>query len=64
MKKSIIIAAVALSAGFFTSCTKDNSVKPASVTATKVYNNGEDPKNLGSGDGTPPTPPPPAHKSN
>jgi len=52
--KKLIIATAILAAGFLASCTKDNSVKPTNAT-TKVYDE-QDPKNLGSGDGTPPSP--------
>lgn len=57
MKRTIIAAAVILATGILSSCTKDNSVKPATSTSAQVvYGNGQDPKNLGSGDGTPDSP--------
>jgi len=49
MKKIIIIAFAVLTTGLVSSCTKDNSVKPA-ITKAVVADNGT----LGSGDGTPP----------
>jgi hypothetical protein len=52
--KNLIIVLSIMAAGFLASCTKDNSVKPTN-TAIKVYDS-QDPKNLGSGDGAPPTP--------
>jgi len=36
MKKIIIIAFAVLTTGMVSSCTKDNSVKPASVKAQKT----------------------------
>jgi len=47
MKKIIIIAIAALTTGFVSSCTKDNSVKPASVKSQSVANDKSD---VGSGD--------------
>ena len=51
MKKIIIIAFAVLTTGLVSSCTKDNSVKPAiKATTVNTNMNGE----LGSADGTPP----------
>ena len=48
MKKLIIAAAVILTASF-TACTKDNSVKPTSVSTTKLADDGNK-QDLGQGD--------------
>jgi len=48
MKKIIIIAFAILTTGLVSSCTKDNSVKPASVTAQKSVV--ADKSDMGSGD--------------
>ncbi|MBW4889934.1 hypothetical protein KXQ82_09410 [Mucilaginibacter sp. HMF5004] len=50
MKKIIIIAFAVLTTGFVSSCTKDNSVKPA-IKAT-TFTSGD--LTTGSADGTPP----------
>ncbi|OCX52579.1 hypothetical protein BEL04_14100 [Mucilaginibacter sp. PPCGB 2223] len=47
MKKIIIIAFAILTTGLVSSCTKDNSVKPASV---KVQSTTADKSDVGSGD--------------
>jgi len=47
MKKIIIIAIAALTTGLVSSCTKDNSVKPATVKAQSVS---ADKSDVGSGD--------------
>jgi len=47
MKKIIIIAFAILTTGLVSSCTKDNSVKPASV---KTQNVAADKSDVGSGD--------------
>ena len=48
MKKIIIIAFAILTTGMVSSCTKDNSVKPASVKAQKTVV--ADKSDMGSGD--------------
>jgi hypothetical protein len=48
MKKIIIIAFAVLTTGLVSSCTKDNSVKPATVKTGDVT------CGTGSADGTPP----------
>ena len=48
MKKLIIAAAVILTASF-TACTKDNSVKPTSVSTKKLADDGNK-QDLGQGD--------------
>jgi len=48
MKKIIIIAFAILTTGLVSSCTKDNSVKPASVKAQKSVV--ADKSDMGSGD--------------
>jgi len=47
MKKIIIIAFAILTTGVVTSCTKDNTVKPASVKSQTVV---ADKSDMGSGD--------------
>jgi len=47
MKKIIIIAFAILTTGVVTSCTKDNSVKPASIKSQTVV---ADKSDMGSGD--------------
>jgi hypothetical protein len=47
MKKIIIIAFAVLTTGLVSSCTKDNSVKPATVKTSDL-------SGTGSADGTPP----------
>jgi len=49
MKKTIIIALAIFATGLITSCSKDNSVKPANAKVVSA-----DGGTLGSGDGTPP----------
>jgi outer membrane lipoprotein-sorting protein len=49
MKKIIVIAFAILTTGFISSCTKDNSVKPAATIKT-----GDAMSGTGSADGTPP----------
>jgi len=49
MKKIIIIAFAILTTGLVSSCTKDNSVKPASVKSQTVT---ADKTDMGSGDFT------------
>ncbi len=49
MKKVIIAAAVILTASF-TACTKDNSVKPTSVSTKKLADDGNK-NDLGQADG-------------
>jgi len=48
MRKIIIIAFAILTTGLVSSCTKDNSVKPASVTTQKSVV--ADKSDMGSGD--------------
>jgi outer membrane lipoprotein-sorting protein len=50
MKKIIIIAFAVLTTGLVSSCTKDNSVKPAAATVKT----GDAMSGTGSADGTPP----------
>jgi len=55
MKKIIIIAFAILTTGLVSSCTKDNSVKPASVKTQTVAADKSDVGSgdlVGSGDGT------------
>jgi len=47
MKKIIIVAFAILTTGLVSSCTKDNSVKPASV---KIQTTTADKSDVGSGD--------------
>jgi len=47
--KKVIIAAIILTASF-TACTKDNSVKPTSVTVKKLADDGNK-QDLGQADG-------------
>jgi hypothetical protein len=53
MKKIILVAALFVSVGAFTSCSKENNVKP-SVSKTLADGPG-DRHTLGSGDGTRPS---------
>jgi len=48
--KKVIIAAVVILTTSFAACTKDNSVKPTSVTAKKLADDGNK-QDLGQADG-------------
>jgi len=52
--KNLIIAIAIMLTGSLASFAKENHVK-SSITATTLSDS-QDPKNLGSGDGTPPSP--------
>ena len=56
MKKIILIAFAIFTTGMVSSCTKDNSVKPASVKSQSIAGDKSDVGN-GDGDSTPPPTP-------